>query len=192
MARLLPPCDRCETGCGSDFSSPAVYGQEAYPAAMQTWQLGPGVTIPVQCAAYAAEAFVQNDASRTLFPCNLPWVATEPTNTEAYCALACPARIVPLATYEGVALMSGILGWISYLLTAAVIATMCFIPRYRRFPSCMILIAVLGAHITAFAFVFLITRGWRRTLCESNYKPSLGRSAHACVFEVRSLISTYA
>lgn len=181
----MPPCDRCETGCASDFSSPAVYGQDAFPAATQTWRLGPGVSVPVQCAAYAIEAFVQNDASRTLFPCFTPWVATEPANTQAYCALACPARVVPLATYEGVALMSGILGWISYILTALVIATMCFIPRYRRFPSCIILIAVLGAHILAFSFVFLVTHGWRRTLCRNAHEPSSGLSARACVFQVR-------
>lgn len=186
VARLLPSCARCETGCAADLSAPEVYGEPAYPAAAQVWQVGPGATLPVQCAAYSADAFLQNDALRELFPCHNPWVAADPTDTRAYCGLACPLRIVPQATYNGVALMCAILAWISYLLSAVVIFTMVFIPRYRRFPSNMILFAVLGSHIVQFAFLFLTTRGWKRTTCKNaiEYSFGLNRANGPCVFQV--------
>lgn len=119
-------------------------------------RFGGGFTVSAQCASYPVELFIQNNASQELFPCYKPWV-NAPDGAPGYCGIGCPVQLVPTSTYHGVAVMTGVFAWSSYVITLVVGLTMIWIPRYRRFPACMILFCCLVAHLGQLSGLVLLS-----------------------------------
>jgi len=191
VALILPYADDCECGCASVGSSnliayqPRFAGAYVYnlttlnPTLPGAWQVNATTAVPTSS--------FQQDGNWT---CYLPWANAPQKNPLSYCGLRCPSTFRTNHQYTQAAIMMGVVGWISYVSTFFVFATMVCMPRYRHFPANLVLFVLFSSHILAFAFVFTITRGWRKTVCIDSISPRWGyhKGNGACVFNGLTVI----
>lgn len=195
VALILPYIDDCECGCPSVGSNNLIFAQPRYLGGYQTYdlsmdpKLGPGYpTINVTTSTPAVNSTIFSQTGQ--WPCYLPWVNSFDSEPNFYCALRCPSAFRTNFEYLQAEVMMGVIGWISYIATFLVFATMLCMPRYRHFPANLVLFLLCCSHIIAFGFVFTITRGWRETVCHDSYTPRWGYSKEngACIFNALTIV----
>lgn len=192
-ALILPYQDDCECGCPSVGSNNLIFAQPRYLRGYQSYDLSrTRIALPITINTTAAVPAVNTSAFQQngQWPCYFPWVNASDKDPNFYCALRCPSAFRTNFEYKQAEIMMGIIGWLSYISTFFVFATMLCMPRYRHFPANLVLFVLFCSHILAFAFVFTITRGWRKTVCRDHYSPRWGyhEGNGACVFNALTVI----
>ncbi|KAL6051593.1 Frizzled-9 [Balamuthia mandrillaris] len=81
------------------------------------------------------------------------------------CGFTCPLPAMTEEQYNTVQIMQGVLAWFSYVSTFFVVMSYMLHPRLRTFPSNMLAMTCLSAHILSFGLVLPTMAGYNEVWC---------------------------
>jgi len=88
-----------------------------------------------------------------------------------YCSLGCPLPLISDSEYRGLEIMMSVFGWISFVLTAFLIATYLIDKTKRVYPAILPLFFVFCINGTSFAFCLGNMVGHEDVWCENDATP---------------------
>ncbi|KAL6072156.1 hypothetical protein QOT17_005802 [Balamuthia mandrillaris] len=110
-----------------------------------------GTTVEVECNRYSLE---------------LQLLCADPLQrVDASCVFVCPLPSLTDEEYDAVQILQSLFGWLSYLGSLFIIASYFLHPKLRTFPSNMVAMTCLSAHISAFAFILPTFAGYKEVWC---------------------------
>ncbi|KAL6077567.1 Frizzled-9 [Balamuthia mandrillaris] len=88
---------------------------------------------------------------------------------DQYCTFQCPLPTLSDEEYQAAKVTQGVLGWMSYLSSFFVFLSYLLHPQLRQFPSNMLAMTCLSAHIASFALVLPTMAGHEEVWCGGDH-----------------------